>query len=164
MWEHALLLLTNVFCYRYNEYSLLPTGCNVFQKIQVHMKPSNNREKLLALTSFCTHINKPSKMWCHEALNGTPHCSTHLLSRAAHWTAAAAHVWHTPPRPTWPCLHPQTLWGDKQWRKQKWGDETPPPPKSEILDLKLKMLPQSERHCIEASLHLTEECPRCLHL
>lgn len=49
MWEHALLLLTNVFCYRYNEYSLLPTGCNVFQKIQVHMKPSNNREKLLAL-------------------------------------------------------------------------------------------------------------------
>lgn len=27
-----------------------------------------------------------------------------------------------------------------------------------------KTLPQSERHRIKASLHLTEECPRCLHL
>lgn len=26
------------------------------------------------------------------------------------------------------------------------------------------MLPQSERHGIEASLHLAEECPRRLHL
>lgn len=33
--------------------------------------------------------------------------------------AAAAHVWHTPPRPTWLCLPPQTPWGDKQKKKRE---------------------------------------------
>lgn len=36
--------------------------------------------------------------------------------------------------------------------------------KSEIFDEEIKILPQSERHRVEAPFHLTEEYPRCLHL
>lgn len=40
----------------------------------------------------------------------------HLLSRTAPWTAAEAHVWHTPPTPTWLCSLPQMLWANKKVR------------------------------------------------